>query len=152
MARRDANPSKQIGQKSQQRLQPHVYQPACKPGSVWAALTCRPRRPFIWDACCHAPQAINPGGGPEDGLDIVRFLPHVRPPLFDLAPGGVCPATSVTRRAVRSYRTFSPLLAFPLRVTSQQSLAGLPRRSCIRCEGGRFVFCGTFPGVAPGGR
>jgi len=32
-----------------------------------------------------------------------------RPPLFDLAPGGVCPATSVTRRAVRSYRTFSPL-------------------------------------------
>ena len=32
-----------------------------------------------------------------------------RPPLFGLAPGGVCPAASVARRAVRSYRTFSPL-------------------------------------------
>jgi hypothetical protein len=32
-----------------------------------------------------------------------------RPPLFDLAPGGVCPAISVTRDAVRSYRTISPL-------------------------------------------
>ena len=29
--------------------------------------------------------------------------------LFGLAPGGVYPATPVTRRAVRSYRTISPL-------------------------------------------
>ncbi len=29
--------------------------------------------------------------------------------LFGLAPGGVYPATRVTTRAVRSYRTFSPL-------------------------------------------
>ena len=35
---------------------------------------------------------------------------HVRPPLFDLAPGGVCPAADVTASAVRSYRTVSPLL------------------------------------------
>jgi hypothetical protein len=32
-----------------------------------------------------------------------------RSPLFDLAPGGVCPATSVTGSAVRSYRPISPL-------------------------------------------
>ena len=32
-----------------------------------------------------------------------------RPPLFGLAPGGVCPATPVTGGAVRSYRTLSPL-------------------------------------------
>jgi hypothetical protein len=32
-------------------------------------------------------------------------------PLFGLAPGGVFPATSVARRAVRSYRTISPLPA-----------------------------------------
>ena len=32
-----------------------------------------------------------------------------RPPLFGLAPGGVCPAAPVTRGAVRSYRTVSPL-------------------------------------------
>ena len=38
------------------------------------------------------------------------------PPLFGLAPGGVCPATPVTVRAVRSYRTFSPLLAFARRL------------------------------------
>jgi hypothetical protein len=30
-------------------------------------------------------------------------------PLLGLAPGGVCPASPVTRTAVRSYRTISPL-------------------------------------------
>src|SRR5438067_4684301 len=33
------------------------------------------------------------------------------PPLFGLAPGGVCRATPVARGAVRSYRTVSPLPA-----------------------------------------
>jgi len=42
-------------------------------------------------------------------------------------------AAAVTGRPVRSYRTFSPLPA---------------RRSGL----GRYIFCGTFPGVAPGGR
>jgi len=55
------------------------------------------------------------------------------PPLFGLAPGGVCRAATVAGSAVRSYRTVSPL---PLRVA--------PRR--------RSLLCGTFPGVAPGGR
>ena len=32
------------------------------------------------------------------------------PPLFDLAPGGVCLAAAVTRSAVRSYRTLLTLL------------------------------------------
>jgi hypothetical protein len=36
---------------------------------------------------------------------------HMIVPLFGLAPDGVFPATSVTRRAVRSYRTISPLPA-----------------------------------------
>jgi len=49
------------------------------------------------------------------------------PPLFGLAPGGVCRAGPVTRTAVRSYRTLSPL----------------PRKAR------RFAFCGTVPGVAP---
>jgi len=31
------------------------------------------------------------------------------PPLFGVAPGGVCPAAPVARSAVRSYRTVSPL-------------------------------------------
>ena len=34
--------------------------------------------------------------------------------LFGLAPGGVFPATTVTNRAVRSYRTISPLPAVHL--------------------------------------
>ena len=51
--------------------------------------------------------------------------------LHGLAPDGVYPARSVASPAVRSYRTFSPL---PVQT------------------GRRFVFCGTFPGVAPAGR
>ena len=53
------------------------------------------------------------------------------PPLFGLAPGGVCRAVPVARTAVRSYRTLSPLL---------------------RAKPKRFAFCGTFPGVTPAGR
>ena len=54
-------------------------------------------------------------------------------PLFDLAPGGVYLAICLTANAVSSYLAFSPLPA---------RLGGL--RLCL--------FCGTFPGVAPGGR
>ena len=49
--------------------------------------------------------------------------------LFGLAPSGVYPAIFVTKDAVRSYRTISPLPA-----------------------SWRYIFCGTFPGVTPGGR
>jgi hypothetical protein len=72
----------------------------------------RPRRPFIWGAGCPAPRATNPGGGPEDGLRVPG-VPARRPPLFGLAPGGVYRAAPVARRAVRSYRTVSPLPARP---------------------------------------
>jgi len=52
--------------------------------------------------------------------------PRPRASLFGLAPCGVLPATSVTRSAVRSYRTFSPLPAFALgplgsRATARQA-------------------------------
>jgi hypothetical protein len=60
------------------------------------------------------------------------------PPLFGLAPSGVCPATTVTGGAVRSYRTLSPLPHCAPGVTG--------------CIGRRFAFCGTFPGVTPAGR
>ena len=45
------------------------------------------------------------------------------PPLFGLAPRGVCPAGRITPAAVRSYRTISPL----------------PRLAARR-----YLFCGTF--------
>ena len=53
---------------------------------------------------------------------------HASVPLFDLAPGGVYHATSVTSCAVRSYRTFSPLPAI---------------------SGRRYIFCGTFRRLTP---
>ena len=67
------------------------------------------------------------------GVIAVRELTAL-PSLFGFAPGVVCHAVSVAGYAVRSYRTFSPLLSPPFRV------------------GKRFVLCGTFPGVAPAGR
>ncbi len=72
------------------------------------------------------------------------------PFLFGLAPGGVCPATPVTSRAVRSYRTFSPLPVFTLRVTTWRA-RGLVTPKLQSSEGGRYFLCGTFPGIAPGG-
>ena len=51
--------------------------------------------------------------------------------LFGLAPGGACHAVPVTRSAVRSYRTLSPLPA--------------PRSR-------RSALCGAIPRVTPGGR
>src|SRR5215211_104415 len=42
---------------------------------------------------------------------LVPTLASGRAPLFGLAPCGVLPATDVATGAVRSYRTFSPLLA-----------------------------------------
>src|SRR5215210_2430339 len=42
--------------------------------------------------------------------------------LFGLAPCGVLPAIRVATDAVRSYRTFSPLLASVLRTTAQQAV------------------------------
>ncbi len=47
-------------------------------------------------------------------------LPPTSPSLFGLAPCGVCHATHIAARPVRSYRTFSPL----------------PRE-------GRYILCGT---------
>ena len=47
------------------------------------------------------------------------------PPLFGLAPRGVCHAGRITAAAVRSYRTFSPLPAAPK-------------------HDRRYILCGTF--------
>jgi len=55
-----------------------------------------------------AASSNRPGG--DDGSS--RSVPATEAavsPLLGLAPGGVCPASPVTRTAVRSYRTISPL-------------------------------------------
>jgi hypothetical protein len=74
------------------------------------------------------------------------------PSLFGFAPGGVCPAAPVTSRAVRSYRTLSPLLSLQAyRALRAPGLLGLARAMRSISSGKRFAFCGTFPGVAPAG-
>ncbi len=57
--------------------------------------------------------------------------------LFGLAPGGVYHAVPVAGAAVRSYRTRSPLPQ--------------PPSVCAGGPCGGQAFCGTFPGVTPGG-
>jgi len=60
--------------------------------------------------------------------------------LLGLAPGGVYPARTVTSPAVRSYRTISPL---PVRGDPHEGRSSRHRR---------YLFCGTFPILADGGR
>ena len=108
-------------------------QTVCKPGSVPPGAAGSPEAPK--------------GDGHSSGTPVAEHLTRPTraaarkhacgpkpgmPPLFGLAPGGVCPAATVTGGAVRSYRTLSPLPA---------------HRSVSR----RFAFCGTFPRVTPAG-
>ena len=102
-------PSKAAIQGHRTRVSRKKYQPACKPGSVWSCLR---------DGhSSGTPVASRLMQSTRVSSVMTRLASAVarsaRPPLFDLAPGGVCPAMSVARRAVRSYRTFSPLLAPP---------------------------------------
>jgi hypothetical protein len=71
------------------------YQTACKPGSV--TLRCNGHSSGIAVTCYLT----------RPTRAVIARNPQL--PLFGLAPGGVFPATPVTRSAVRSYRTFSPL-------------------------------------------
>ncbi len=79
--------------------------------------------------CCHTPQAINPNL--LNCSDRQRSSKKTKRFLHDFAPDGVYLAILVTKNAVRSYRTLSPLPDLKIR---------------------RFAFCGTFPRVAPAGR
>ena len=87
------------------------------------------RRSFISGRRCRRPRARDPSScrGPR----LPRIETRGRG-LLALAPGGVCRAPTVTSRAVRSYRTISPL---PV-------AASAAHRPC--------VFCGTFPDPAAG--
>src|ERR1700730_16126604 len=106
-----------------------------KRGAGLSAGFCRGQS-FLWDPRRREPQAAYP----EAHADRRRTLsPAVKPALsaaslFGLAPGGVCHAVLVTKSAVRSYRTVSPLPA----------LSGFHRQGLRRS-----VLCCTFRGLAP---
>ena len=68
--------------------------------------------------------ALLPSSSNLPGSRTERAAP---PPLFGLAPHGVCPAVEIAPAAVRSYRTFSPLPATDLAPNHR-----------------RYIFCGTF--------
>ena len=83
--------------------------PDCKPVSV-------PRRAVV----IPLGKALLPSSSNLPGSRTERAAP---PPLFGLAPHGVCPARRIAPPAVRSYRTFSPL----------------PKtQACARASGGIF--------------
>ena len=84
-------------------------QTACKPGSVPPSMRTT-RRSFLWTVRCRTVLATYPdiltGDGPA-GLAADAIS------LFGLAPGGACRAVPVTRSAVGSYPTLSPLPPWP---------------------------------------
>lgn len=103
-------------------------------------------RPFIWTRRCRRALRRRVRRQKRPTRDGVRpkadGLNHATS-LLGLAPGGVCHARPVTRPAVRSYRTISPLPCF---VRREADYAG------------RYLFCGTVPvpgepdGSGPAGR
>ncbi len=89
-----------------------------EPRESWSRPVSRVLSGTIIHLGCASPHTSS--GLPGNGAD------HALVPLFGLAPDGVYPATAVASRAVRSYRTISPL----------------PRK-------GRCIFCGTFRRLTP---
>ena len=81
-----------------------MSQPACKPGSVRSTL-----RDGHSSGICVATDLVQPTRVAAWKPALRPGLPAAWPPLFGLAPGGVCPAADVAAGAVRSYRTLSPL-------------------------------------------
>ena len=68
------------------------------------------------------------------------------PPLFGLAPGGVCRAVSVAGPAVRSYRTLSPL---PGRSPRRSAFCGtVPDPACAEPPGVTRHRCSVEPGLS----
>src|ERR1700759_148348 len=113
-----------------------TYQPACKPGSVGHRRTCARRyvTAIPLGQCSHIASSNLPGRRAlhrSRGFIAFAIVPRV-PSLFDLAPGGVCHAVSVAGNAVRSYRTFSPLLAEAGGSFSVALSLGLPPPGVIR--------------------
>lgn len=105
---------------------------AGKPSSVLIAVpfrACNQKRPFLYPRRCRrdagrSTRAVHPPHSDRTSRTRCRGTEWE---LLDLARGGVCHAPAVTNRAVRSYRTLSPLPVRP---------EGRHRRSAL---------CGTFP-------
>src|SRR6267378_6624000 len=90
------------------------HQPACKPGFVGHRLLAQTIRDGHSSGTTFARCLEQPTRTPSltSPCGVFAFANEpALPSLFGLAPGVVCHAVSVAGPAVRSYRTFSPLLA-----------------------------------------
>jgi len=131
------------------------HQPACKPGFVGHRRLAQAIRDghssgTTFARCLEQPTRTASLTSP---CGVIAYRePSALPSLFGLAPGVVCHAVSVAGPAVRSYRTFSPLLAIAACAAMAQQARGPVAPQPRRGEGGRFVLCGTIPGVTPAGR
>jgi hypothetical protein len=103
---------------------------ACKPGSVPAVA--RRRQPFIWSGCCQPLRATYPGGWA--GNSLAPLARHRTTPIRSCSRWGLpCHPRCRGRGALLPH-------LFTLAAPKPKGV------------GGRFVLCGTFPGVAPAGR
>ncbi len=105
-----------------------------RPVSRVLSLPCGRGQPFLWDARCRAPLATNPDSGAEMPL-----------------------AAALSRPAGRPYSVLLPVgFTLPPPLPGARCALAAPFHPCPRpwfpMGSGRFVFCGTFPGVAPAGR
>jgi hypothetical protein len=73
---------------------------------IWQAWNCKPVSVPLRAIAIHPGHALLHGSSDLPGSITKRAA---SPPLFGLAPRGVCPAGEITPAAVRFYRTISPL-------------------------------------------
>jgi hypothetical protein len=104
------------------------HQPACKPGSVGYRLLAQAVRDghssgTTFARCLEQPTRTASLTSPC-GVIALSGERSALPSLFGLAPGVVCHAVSVAGPAVRSYRTFSPLLPLPLSLSRKRGRVG----------------------------
>jgi len=105
---------------------------ACKPDFVPGLAPLR--WPFLCPRRYRRDLAANPGLRADASLwRYPQSGPAHARPLFGIAPGGACRASSVARPAVGFYPAVSP---------SPRTLRPM----------GQTVLCGAFPGVTPAGR
>ena len=112
------------------------YQPACKPGSVG-----------------HRPLARTIRDGHSSGTMFAHGLEQPTRTASLTSPCGVIAFANSPR--CRPYSVLLPVgFAMPSPLPDPRCALTAPFHPCLpsRRRGGRFVLCGTFPGVAPAGR
>ena len=118
---------------------------ACKPGSVP-----RERGDGHSSGTHLAMRLLQPTRAVSLETDLGDYSPA--PPLFGLAPGGVCLAAFVAKDAVRSYRTLSPLPSYEGGLLSVALSLGSPPPEVIRHRASKEPGLSSPPDTQNSGR